>query len=201
MRLSPVVLEGPTVRLEPLEARHVDAVVAVVHAHPEVWAHIPYVMRERADVERRFAQAEELLKAGTALTFATCAGTPRRLVGSTRISVTDPETPTIEIGSTWIAPEFQRTSVNTEAKYLQLTHCFEALGIARVELKADALNARSRAAIARIGAKEEGTLRHHMRRPNGTMRDSVYFSILAEEWPDVKRRLEERMARSGAGGA
>jgi RimJ/RimL family protein N-acetyltransferase len=193
LRLFPVILEGPTVRLEPIEARHLDVITAIVHAHPEVWTHIPYPMKGRTDVERLFAQTMAGHEAGTSLSFATCSGTPRRLVGSTTLFVTDPNTPTIEIGRTWIAPDFQRTSVNTEAKYLQLGHCFEVLGVARVEFKTDALNTRSRAAIARLGASEEGTHRRHMRRANGTLRDSVYFSIIAEEWPAVKRRLEERI--------
>jgi RimJ/RimL family protein N-acetyltransferase len=196
MRLTPVVLEGRAVRLEPIEPRHVDAITEIVRAHPELWKYIPYPMRDRADVERAFVEDVAALERGVSLCFATCAGTARRLVGSTTLVVTEPRTPTIEIRRTWIAPDFQRTHVNTEAKYLQLVHCFEALRVERVELKADALNARSRAAIARIGATEEGTFRHHMRRVDGTLRDSVYFSILAEEWPGVKRRLEERMASS-----
>ena len=103
----------------------------------------------------------------------------------------DPDTPSVEIGSTWIVPEWQRTRVNTEAKYLQLSHCFETLGIARVELKTDARNDRSRAAMRRIGATEEGTFRSHMRRHDGTLRDSVFFSIVADEWPAVKAKPRE----------
>jgi RimJ/RimL family protein N-acetyltransferase len=195
MRLGPVVLQGRSVRLEPLEAKHFDAVLAAVHAHPEVWAHSPAPVKDRAGVERLFAIAAKMGNDGSGLAFATCAGDPLRLVGSTSMVLTDPATPTVEIGRTWIVPDFQRSAVNTEAKYLQLTHAFETLGVIRVELKTDALNARSRAAIARIGATEEGTLRRHMRRANGTFRDSVYFSILAEEWPAAKARLEARMMR------
>ena len=193
MQLLPVVLEGGLVRLEPLEPHHFDAVLDAVRAHPVVWTHMPYRMRERADVERIFALAAKLQAAESALVFATCVGPERHLIGSTSIRLVDPETPSVEIGSTWILPEWQRTRVNTEAKYLQLSHCFESLGIARVELKTDANNMRSQAAMRRIGATEEGTFRRHMRRHDGTLRDSVYFSIIAEEWPTVKAGLEAKL--------
>ncbi len=194
MKLGPVVLEGSLVRLEPLESRHFDAVLAAVQSHPAVWAHIPYPMQGREDVERFFAIADGMRAKESAAVFATCAGPERRFAGSTSIRLVDPTTPTVEIGGTWIVPEWQRTRVNTEAKYLQLTHCFETLGITRVELKTDALNDRSRAAMRRIGATEEGTFRRHMRRHNGTVRDSVYFSIIADEWPTVKANLEAKLA-------
>jgi RimJ/RimL family protein N-acetyltransferase len=194
MRLSPVVLQGALVRLEPLESRHFDAILAAALSDPAIWTHIPYRVRDRADVERLFALAARLHAAESAVVFATCAGPDWCVVGSTSIRISDPDTPSIEIGGTWIVPQCQRTRVNTEAKFLQLTHCFETLGMARVELKTDARNARSRAAIRRIGATEEGTLRSHMRRHDGTMRDSVYFSVIAEEWPRVKAGLEAKLA-------
>jgi RimJ/RimL family protein N-acetyltransferase len=193
MRLRPVVLEGVLVRLEPLETRHFDAALAAALSDPSIWTHIPYRVCDRSDVERLFAIAERAHAAESAVVFATCAGPDRSLVGSTTIRISDPDTPSVEIGSTWIVPGWQRTRVNTEAKYLQLSHCFETLGIARVELKTDARNARSRAAIRRIGATEEGTLRSHMRRHDGTMRDSVYFSVIAGEWPAVKAGLELKL--------
>jgi RimJ/RimL family protein N-acetyltransferase len=194
MRLRPVVLEGALVRLEPLERRHFDAILTAALSDPAIWTHIPYRVRERADVERLFAIADRVQAAESAVVFATCTGPERRVVGSTSIRVSDPETPSVEIGSTWIVPAWQRTRVNTEAKYLQLSHCFESLEIARVELKTDARNARSRAAIRRIGATEEGTLRSHMRRQDGTLRDSVYFSVIASEWPAVKANLAAKLA-------
>jgi N-acetyltransferase len=193
MRLRPVVLEGALVRLEPLEPRHFDAILTAALSDPAIWTHIPYRVRERADVERLFAIADRVHAAESAVVFATCTGPERRVVGSTTIRVSDPETPSVEIGSTWIVPAWQRTRVNTEAKYLQLSHCFESLEIARVELKTDARNARSRAAIRRIGATEEGTLRSHMRRQDGTLRDSVYFSVIASEWPAVKASLAAKL--------
>ncbi len=193
MKLRPVVLEGHVVRLEPLEARHFDAALTAALSDPSIWTYIPYRVRERADVERLFGIAERLHAAEAGITFATCAGPERRLVGSTSIRLVDPDTPTVEIGSTWIVPEWQRTRVNTEAKYMQLRHCFETLGITRVELKTDAKNLRSQAAMRRVGATEEGTFRRHMRRQDGTLRDSVFFSVIADEWPEVKSRLEAKL--------
>jgi N-acetyltransferase len=99
----------------------------------------------------------------------------------------------VEIGATWLAPPWQRTAVNTEAKLLMLGHAFETLGCIRVELKTDALNERSRSAIARLGALEEGTLRQHTITATGRVRDTVYYSILRAEWPSVRARLEERL--------
>jgi RimJ/RimL family protein N-acetyltransferase len=194
MRLKPVPLEGTLVRLEPLDAHHFSDVLEAALSDPAIWTHFPYHVRERSDVERLFANAAERHAAETGIVFATLAGPDRRLVGGTSIRITDPDTPTVEIGATWIVPPWQRTRVNTEAKYLQLSHCFDRLGITRVEFKTDALNARSRAAIRRIGATEEGTLRSHMRRQNGSIRDSVYFSIIASEWPVVKENLAARLA-------
>lgn len=121
------------------------------------------------------------------------------VVGSTRFGSISHEHRRIEIGWTWIGTRWQRSGVNTEAKYLMLCHAFETIGARRVELKTNALNTRSRDAMRRIGATEEGTMRQHMLRPDGSSRDSVYFSIIDGEWPVVKARLQEMMgSRSGA---
>jgi RimJ/RimL family protein N-acetyltransferase len=117
------------------------------------------------------------------------------VIGSTRYHNWEPPHPRVEIGYTWIARPWRRTPANTEAKYLMLRHAFETLGLARVELRTNALNARSRTAIARIGGVEEGTLRRHMLSESGVLRDTVYFSVLDDEWPQVKLRLEEKLAR------
>jgi RimJ/RimL family protein N-acetyltransferase len=195
MPLAQTSLHGELVHLEPLERRHFDAVRSAALSNPSLFAHIPYAMKTREDIERMLATALDLNAKGGTIVFATCAGEDRRFVGMTAIRSVDPNTPSVEIGSTWIVPSWQRTRVNTEAKYLQLTHCFETLGVARVELKTDARNERSQIAIRRIGATEEGTFRRHMRRHDGTLRDSVYFSIIAEEWPRVRSALLERLAR------
>ena len=192
MFIEPVVLKGQAVRLEPLTKSHFETSVREALAHPEIWTHMPYRVRDRDDVARLFAIAEKMLEAQAGIVFATC--TADRVVGGTSIRVVDPTTPSVEIGGTWIVPAFQRTYVNTEAKLLQLAYAFETLGVARVEFKTDVNNARSRAAIARLGAKEEGTFRNHMRRQDGTLRDSVYFSILPTEWPELKKRLQDRLA-------
>jgi RimJ/RimL family protein N-acetyltransferase len=136
------------------------------------------------------------LAAGSILPFATIDQMSGRIVGSTCYLAIEPAHKRLEIGGTWITPSHKRSPVNTEAKLLQLTHCFEVLGCNRVEFKTDARNAESRAALARIGAVEEGTFRAHMVMPDGQLRSSVYFSVIASEWPEVKARLVQRSART-----
>lgn len=191
-------LVGSTVRLLPLEAALEARVIGAALAHPEVWRHIPYPMQSEADVRARLAQAAAIRESGNGVIYATEHRASGEIVGGTGVWIVDPRVPSFEIGSTWIVPAFQRTRVNSEAKYLQLTFAFEALGAARVELKTDVRNERSRAAISRIGAKEEGILRNHMRRADGTLRDSVLFSITVEEWPKVKLALKAKLALTAA---
>jgi RimJ/RimL family protein N-acetyltransferase len=131
---------------------------------------------------------------GLTVPFATFERKSGQIAGTTRFMNMDLANRKVEIGSTWVAPQWQRTAVNTEAKYLMLQHAFEVWNCLRVELKTDSMNQRSRQAILRLGAKEEGTLRKHMLTWNGRQRDSVYFSILDIEWPHVKARLEGKMA-------
>src|SRR5688500_4130816 len=131
---------------------------------------------------------------GTAVPLATIDKRTGLAVGSTRFANISPEHKRVEIGWTWIAPAWQRSAVNTEAKYLMLGHAFEVWRCGRVELKTNARNEQSRRAIVRIGAKEEGTLRNHMINPDGSFRDTVYFSIIESEWPEVKKSLEEKLA-------
>ena len=136
------------------------------------------------------------LAKGTVLPFTTIDRKTGRIVGSTSYLAIEPAHKRLEIGGTWITPSHQRSPVNTEAKLLQLSHCFEVLGCNRVEFKTDSRNAKSRAALARIGAVEEGTFRAHMVMPDGALRTSVYFSVIASEWPGVKARLLQKLARS-----
>jgi RimJ/RimL family protein N-acetyltransferase len=152
-------------------------------------------MRTREDLRAAIDKAFADQHRGESLVFATLERSSGSVVGSTRFMNIDHANRRAEIGSTWIAPAWQRTVINTEAKYLMLGHAFEQWKYNRVELKTDALNQKSRAAILRIGAKEEGTLRKHMVTWSGRIRDSVYFSILDTEWPEVKARLEEIMER------
>jgi RimJ/RimL family protein N-acetyltransferase len=142
-------------------------------------------------VDKAFEEQER----GESIVFATVERGSGRTIGSTRFMNIDRVNRRVEIGSTWITPAWQRTVVNTEAKYLMLRHAFEVWQCIRLELKTDALNQKSRNAILRIGAKEEGTLRRHLLTWTGRVRDTVYFSILDYEWPEVKAKLEARLSR------
>lgn len=144
-------------------------------------------------LQQLVAKAFQEQERGESIVFTTIETASGRVIGSTRFMNIDRNNRRVEIGSTWIAPAWQRTAMNTEAKYLMLRHAFEEWGCFRVELKTDALNEKSRNAILRLGAKEEGTLRRHVVTWTGRVRDSVYFSILDSEWPEVKVRLEEKL--------
>ena len=190
--VAPVTLTGTRVTLAPLRLEHVDALSAV-GLDPDIWRYTTSRVEDRDGVRRYVETALEWLEAGTAVPFVTVDRASGRIVGSTRFANIAAEHRRLEIGWTWIAKEFQRTHVNTEAKYLMLRHAFEQWRCLRVELKTSALNVRSRAAILRLGAREEGTLRKHMINPDGSVRDTVYFSIVDDEWPEVKRRLEGKL--------
>ena len=192
MNVVPVVLEGRHVRLEPLsQAHHAD--LAAVGLDEELWRWIPTPVRTPQEMSGYIQTALEEQSRGVSLPFALIEKTSGRAIGSTRYGNIDRAHHRVEIGWTWVAPPWQRTGVNTEAKYLLLRHAFETLGCIRVELKTDSLNERSRAAILRIGAREEGTFRNHMITSTGRLRHTVYFSILDSEWPAVKARLQSRM--------
>ena len=168
---------------------HVDA-LAQVGLEPELWQWIPTAVTS-ADEMRTYVQiALDERSRGVAMPFVTVDQSSDRVIGSTRYANIDRSNRRLEIGWTWLTSAYQRTGANTEAKSLMLTHAFEVLGAIRVEFKTDALNSKSRAALARIGATEEGTFRSHMIAQSGRVRDSVYFSIIDKEWPSVKARLE-----------
>jgi RimJ/RimL family protein N-acetyltransferase len=192
MNVVPVVLEGRHVRLEPLsQANHAD--LAAVGLDEELWRWIPVPVRTPEEMSAYIATALEEQARGVSLPFALIEKASGRAIGSTRYGNIDRAHHRVEIGWTWVAPPWQRTAVNTEAKYLLLRHAFETLGCIRVELKTDSLNERSRNAILRIGAREEGTFRNHMITSTGRIRHTVYFSILDSEWPAVKSGLQSRM--------
>lgn len=194
MNLDPVTLEGRHARLVPLTAEHVPALWRA-GSDPELWRWTVSQLRDEDDMRRYVEDALGAQAQGTALPFATTDAATSEVAGSTRFANADLDNRRVEIGWTWIARPWQRTAVNTEAKYLMLRHAFETLGCMRVELKTDALNERSRRAIQRIGGREEGILRKHMLTDHGRVRDTVYFSIVDDEWPGAKARLEEMLAR------
>jgi len=192
----PLTLEGSVVRLEPVRREHAELFWEVAKNDLEdIFRWIPYPMKTQADFERLVENAFSEQERGESIVFATVERASGRTIGSTRFMNIDRANRRVEIGSTWIAPAWQRTAINTEAKYLMLRHAFEVWGCVRVELKTDALNEKSRNAILRIGAKEEGTLRRHVVTWTGRIRDSVYFSILDDEWPAAKARLEARISQ------
>ncbi|RIX51521.1 N-acetyltransferase [Paenibacillus nanensis] len=154
---------------------------------PEIWT----VTQGRiASLEDSIAYIQKALEIPGALPFVIIDQASSRIIGGTRFYDISAQNRSLEIGSTWLTPSAWRTKVNTECKYLLLKHCFETLGTIRVQLKTDLRNERSQRAIERLGASKEGVLRNHMILPDGYIRDSVYYSILDREWPDVKRRLE-----------
>ncbi|HYH79528.1 MAG TPA: GNAT family protein [Longimicrobium sp.] len=194
MDLTPPTLAGRHVRLVPLTLDHVPALWEVAN-DDDIWRWTLSQIRSEHDMRRYVQAALDTQAKGGGVPFATTELATGRVIGSTRYHNVDPLHRRVEIGYTWIGRQWQRTPVNTEAKYLMLRYAFESLDCIRVELRTDALNTRSRAAILRIGAKEEGTLRRHLRTDAGRFRDTVYFSILDDEWPEVKQRLEAKLAR------
>jgi RimJ/RimL family protein N-acetyltransferase len=194
--IVPVTLEGSVVRLEPIRRQHAELFWDVAKNDlDDIFRWIPYEMKTREDFQTLIDRALAEQERGESVVFATVERTSGQTIGSTRFMNIDRANRRVEIGSTWIAPPWQRTAVNTEAKYLMLRHAFEVWGCMRVELKTDALNHKSRNAILRTGAKEEGTLRRHTLTWTGRVRDTVYFSILDNEWPEVKERLVAMFTR------
>ena len=196
MDLAPMVLEGDVVRLEPLRLDHAEALSAV-GLDPSLWALTTIRVHTPAEMRSYVEEALTEQQSGASLPFATVERATGRVIGSTRFGNITPAHRRVEIGWTWIAPAWQRTAVNTEAKLLMMSHAFDTLGCRRVELKTSALNLRSRNAMLRIGATEEGTLRQHMINSDGSNRDSVYFSVLDSEWPVVQMHLRTLLGRGG----
>jgi len=190
----PISLAGKHVRLEPLRPEHAPLLWGIAKDHlDDLFRWIPYRLQTLEDFEALNRQVLEEQERGLSVPFATFECSSNRIVGTTRYMNMDLPNRKVEIGSTWVAPRWQRTVINTEAKYLMLRHAFETWKCLRVELKTDSQNQRSRQAILRLGAKEEGTLRKHMLTWTGRQRDSVYFSILDTEWPEVKSELERKL--------
>jgi RimJ/RimL family protein N-acetyltransferase len=190
-----VAIEGSSVALEPLEDRHHDD-LAVAGADAAIWRWLPTPHHLPGSMKDFIAAAERTAAEGTAVVFATVDLGSGKAVGSTRYHHIVREHRRLEIGVTWIGSAYQRSHINTEAKYLQLWYAFEVMGCRRVELKADVENLKSRAAIARLGATEEGIFRKHMLYADGRNRDNVYFSIVDDDWPAVRGKLLEKLGYS-----
>lgn len=194
--LASVTLTGDHVRLDPLTIGHVDALCRI-GLDEDLWRWTPQKITTAEQLQEYVRTALREHDEGQSLPFVIVSRRDNAVAGCTRFGNIDLANRRVEIGWTWIGKAWQRTAVNTETKLLLFTHAFETLGCNRVELKTDALNERSRNAILRIGAKEEGTLRKHMVTDSGRLRDTVYFSILDDEWPAVKRGLAQRLNGRG----
>jgi RimJ/RimL family protein N-acetyltransferase len=193
--IEPITLEGSCVRLEPLSPSHQDALVKAA-SDGELWT-LPYTIVPSKETIAEYIEKTLASQAqGLEQPFTIVDKQRGEIVGSTRYTQIKLAHRKLEIGYTWLAQSAQRTAINTEAKYLLLRHAFESLGCIRVELLTDILNERSQAAILRLGAKQEGTLRNHMIMPDGRYRDSVCFSIVESEWPGVRDRLLARLGRA-----
>jgi len=195
MEVKPITLTGTHVQLEPMTEEHIPG-LAEIGVGQSFWDFMLYGNINSVDDMRSWVR--DILsraESGTDLPFVVIHLPSGRVAGATRYLNIVPQDRGVEIGGTWYGIEFQRTAVNTECKYLLLSHAFETLGCIRVQLKTDLRNERSQKAIERIGAVREGVLRNHMVLPNGRYRHSVYYSILDSEWPEVKNRLEKLLER------
>ena len=185
---TPVTLTGKFVRLEPLSETHVSELTTAGARDEMIWKHMLYGQIKTE--EDMLGWVRDILSRPD-LPFAVVHLASGKVAGATRYLNIIPEHRGLEIGGTWYGPDFRRTVVNTECKYLLMTYAFETLGCIRVQLKTDSRNLRSQKAIERIGAKREGVLRNHMILPDGKYRDSVFYSVLGREWADVKKRLDK----------
>ncbi len=195
MEISPVILEGQHVCLEPLSSAYEESLIAAA-GDGELWNSTVTIVPAQATMAAYVAAALNAQAQGLELPFVIIRKSSGQVVGSTRFYSIERDHRRVEIGYTWLAVSAQRTRVNTEAKLLLLTHAFEVWGCIRVGFVTDVLNQQSRTAILRLGAKQEGILRNHMVMPDGRYRDSVYFSIVEAEWPEVKARLEAKLGQT-----
>jgi RimJ/RimL family protein N-acetyltransferase len=193
LHIEPVTLATDRLTLRPLSLADVPALGGAA-GDGELWEKKTTTVPRREGFEAYVQKALELQASGLALPFATVVNDGNRVVGSTRYMNVDAANHRVEIGTTWIAKSWQRTFVNTHAKFLMLRHAFEGLDCLAVEIRTHARNDQSRAAIERLGAKLDGILRQHMIMPDGHVRDTAVYSIVREEWPTVKASLERKMA-------
>ena len=195
MDLTPVTLKGRWLTLEAIDEHHAPGIFAAMR-DDEVCRYLAWDPPTSIDDTLRLVrEAKDAMTRGQSIVYAQVWNATGHAIGSTRLLDVRPADRQVEIGATFLARDFWRTPANTESKYLFLQHCFERLGCIRVALKTDGRNVRSQEAIARLGATREGVLRRHMH-IKGYQRDTVYFSILADEWPAVKAKLQARLAAS-----
>lgn len=197
METVPVTLDGVRVRMEPLDlARHFEG-LCEIGLDADLWRWTTSKVRSREDLRTYLETALREQSEGRSLPFATVDKPSGRVAGSTRFGNIDRGSRRVEIGWTWVGRPWQRSYVNTEAKHLMLRHAFETLGCVRVELKTNVLNRRSRDAMLRIGCVEEGVFRKYQRNEDGSWRDTIYYSVIDDEWPAMKARLEGMLKRPG----
>jgi N-acetyltransferase len=192
--VEPVVLEGSVVRLEPLSLDHLPGLISV-GLDADIWRWMPVAIQTPGEMRTYIETALEGRESGREMPFATIEVATGHVIGGTRYLNIEPAHRRLEIGYTWLAPAWQRTAANTEQKLLMLGYAFNELSALRVEFKTDSLNEKSRSALLGIGATEEGTMRNHMVTQGGRRRHSVYFSVIEEDWPQIRMQLETRLAR------
>ncbi|MEK4049596.1 GNAT family N-acetyltransferase [Bacillus sp. FSL K6-2839] len=192
MEITPVVLIGDRVKIQPMEDYHVQELFDAGN-NPDIWAHMPMRVQSIEDMKSLVNGALQAREQGSEFPFVIFDKNSGKIVGSTRFLNISIPNRNLEIGWTWLSPTVWRTRINTECKYLLLKHCFETLGTIRVQLKTDSRNVRSQQAIERLGLVKEGVLRNHMVMPDGYLRDSVYYSVIDQEWVLVKDKLESML--------
>ncbi|SFD28799.1 GNAT family N-acetyltransferase [Pseudoalteromonas denitrificans] len=193
---KPQILQSQLIKLIPMTMGHLEAYRAAGN-YPEMWQHMPINRCETTEVATTWMkEAINEMALGQQIAFVTLDKKTNQVIGSTRLFRLNEKDKSLEIGHTFIAPEFQRTYVNSHAKYLMLKYAFEELNMARVEICTNEHNKQSRAAIARIGGHFEGILRKHRRAPNGDYRNTAMFSIIDSEWPQIKSHLLKTGSKS-----
>ncbi|HEY6414321.1 MAG TPA: GNAT family N-acetyltransferase [Edaphobacter sp.] len=194
MLIETPILEGASLRLETLSEHHLPELEKIAFDE-RIWRYMLTSVKTPADLRNWMDSALQAKATGACMPWATVLKAENRVIGSTRLLDLDLEHRTVEIGHTWLAPEYHGSGLNPEAKLLQLTYAFEQLRMNRVALKTHHENLQSQAAMRKMGAIEEGTFRNHYVMPDGSQRHSVWFSIIREEWPQVRSRLEQRLQR------
>ncbi|KAB8126144.1 GNAT family N-acetyltransferase [Gracilibacillus oryzae] len=192
MEITPVVLVGDKVKIQPMEDCHAEELFEAGN-NPAIWAYMPMKVQSMEDMKSLVNGALKAKEQGSEFPFVIIDKDSGKIAGSTRFLNISIPNRNLEIGWTWLSPAVWRTRINTESKYLLMKHCFETLGTIRVQLKTDSRNVRSQQAIERLGAVKEGVLRNHRVMPDGYLRDSVYYSVIDEEWGVVKDRLESML--------